>query len=61
MVSAEHAPLVGVWGCAPSGQSPWLGGLGVKPPDADEMLADTIPMHADFASKSAYWQEKCKY
>ena len=34
------------------------GGLGVKPPDADEILADKIAMHADFASKSVHIGKK---
>jgi len=35
MASAEHEPITGVWGRAPSGvqgQSSWSGGQGAKPP-----------------------------
>jgi len=32
------ASLNGVWGWGP-GQSPWSGGQGAKPPEADDMLA----------------------
>jgi len=35
MASAEHEPITGVWGRAPSGvqgQSPWSGVRGAKPP-----------------------------
>ena len=43
MASAEREPIMGVWGCAPSGvqgQSPWSGGQGAtaKPPEAERFL-----------------------
>jgi len=43
MASAEHEPITGVWGRAPSrvqGQSPWSGGHGgAKPPEAESILS----------------------
>ena len=41
MASAEREPITGVWGRAPSGvqgQSPWSGGQGAKPPEAESFL-----------------------
>ena len=44
------------WGLGavpPVGKTPGYRGLGVRPPEADEILANKIdPMHVDFASKS---------
>ena len=41
MVSTECEPITGVWGRAPSGvqgSSPWTGGQGAKPPEAESFL-----------------------
>jgi len=41
MASTEHEPITGVWGRAPigvQGQSPWSGGQGAKPPEAESFL-----------------------
>jgi hypothetical protein len=41
MASAEREPIWGSGGFAPSGvqgQSPWSGGQGAKPPEADDIL-----------------------
>ena len=46
MASAEHEPITGVWGRAPSGvqgQSPWSGGQGAKPPKAESILVIGCP------------------
>ena len=45
---------MGSEGLCPQWAKPLVGGLGVKPPDADEILADKISMHTDFASKSVH-------
>ena len=53
MASAEREPITGVWGGASSGvqgQSPWSGGQGAKPPEAEIILAlgrptDTANLH----------------
>ena len=53
MASAEREPITGVWGGAPSGvqgQSPWSGGEGAKPPEAESILGlgrptDTANLH----------------
>ena len=41
MASVEREPIMGIWGCAPSGvqgQSPWSGGQGAKLPEAERFL-----------------------
>jgi len=41
MASAEHEPIMGVWGQSPQrgpGHSPWSGGQGAKPPEAESIL-----------------------
>ena len=46
MASAEHEPIMGVWGRAPSGvqgQSPWSGGQRAKAPEAESILAIGCP------------------
>jgi len=46
MASAEHAPITGVWGIAPSGvqgQSTWSGDQGAKPPEAESILVIGCP------------------
>ena len=46
MASAEQEPIMGVWGRAPSGvqgQSPWSGGQGAKPPEAESILVIECP------------------
>jgi len=45
MVSAEHEPIMGVWGQSPQrvqGQSPWSGGQ--SPPEAESILVIGCPM-----------------
>jgi len=41
MASAKRELIMGVWGALPSsevqGQSPWLGGQGAKPPEAERI------------------------
>jgi len=42
IVSGEHKPVTGVWGQIPhgiQGQSPWSGGEGQSPPEAERFLA----------------------
>jgi len=46
MASAEHEPIMGVWGQSPSvvhGHSPWSGGQGAKPPEAESILVIGCP------------------
>jgi len=47
MASAEHEPITGVWGRAPSGvqrQSPWSGSQGgAKPPEDESILVIGYP------------------
>jgi len=46
MASAEHEPITGVWGQSPQrgpGQSPWSGGKGAKPPEAESILVIGCP------------------
>ena len=38
MASVEHEPITGVWG-----QSPWSGGQGAKPPEAESILVIGCP------------------
>jgi len=41
MASAKREPIMGVWSGDPSGvqgQSPWTGGQGAKPPEAESFL-----------------------
>ena len=45
-------------GAVPSVGKPLVRGLSVKPPEADEILANKIPMHADFASNSVHTGKK---
>jgi len=49
MMSVKREPIRGIWGCAPSGvqgQSPWSGGQGAKPPEADDILIIKTPYFA---------------
>ena len=39
MSSAEREPITGDWWQSPQRQSPWSGGQGAKPPEADSILA----------------------
>jgi len=50
LTSAEHEPIMGVWGRAPGGvqgqqgQSPWSGGQpGAKPPEAESISVIGCP------------------
>jgi len=38
MASAEHEPIMGIWG-----QSPWSGSQGAKPPEAESILVIGCP------------------
>jgi len=40
MASAEHEPITGVWAL---GQSPWSGGEGRSPPEAESILVIGCP------------------
>jgi len=46
MASAEREAITGVWGQSPQrvqGQSPWSGGQGAKPPEAESFFVDVRP------------------
>jgi len=58
MASAECKPITGVWGRAASGvqgQSPWLGGQGRSPTEAEDLLAFGCPTEAANLPHSPYF------
>ena len=48
-MAREREPITGVWGRSPSGvqgQSPWSGGQGAKPIEAEKLFAFRRPLEA---------------
>ena len=58
MASAEHEPITGV-----QGQSPWSGGQGAKPPEAESILVTGCPTEranlAPFQKMHLYFYSRC--